>query len=74
MQQAQQKMLFVSKRVVEVELENVSLKKLLDEGIKYVVVFVTLEDILMYMIIVYCCTPIGDVFPSFRDVIIVYGH
>ena len=26
-----------------------------------VVVFVTSEDILMYIIIVYCCTPIGDV-------------
>ena len=26
-------------------------------------VFVTSEDILMYIIIVYCCTPIGDVFP-----------
>ena len=38
-----------------------------------VVVFVTSEDILMYIIIVYCCTPIGDVFPSFWDVIIMYG-
>ena len=39
-----------------------------------VVVFVNLEDILMYIIIVYCCTPIGDVLSSFQDVIIVYGH
>ena len=30
-----------------------------------VVVFVTSEDILMHIIIVYCCTCIGDVFPSF---------
>ena len=29
---------------------------------------------MMYIIIVYYCTPIGDVFSSFRDVIIVYGH
>ena len=35
-------------------------------------VFVTSEDILMYIIIVCCCTPIGDMFPSFWDVIIVY--
>ena len=38
-----------------------------------VVVFVTLEDILMYIIIVCCCNPNGDVLPSFWDVIIVYG-
>ena len=30
-----------------------------------VVVFVTLEDIQIYIIIVYCCTPIEDVFPPF---------
>ena len=28
----------------------------------------------MYDIIVYCFTPIEDVFPSIQDVIIVYGH
>ena len=28
----------------------------------------------MYIIIVYWCTPIGYVFSSSRDVIIVYGH
>ena len=39
-----------------------------------VVVFVTSEDIMMYIIIVYFCTPIGDVFSSSQDVIIVYGH
>ena len=38
-----------------------------------VVVIVTSKDIPMYITIVYCCTPIRDVFPSFRDVIIVYG-
>ena len=37
-----------------------------------VVVIVTSEDIIMYIIIVYYCTPIGYVFPSFWDVIIVY--
>ena len=31
-------------------------------------------DILRYIIIIYCCTPIGNVVPSFRDVIIVYAH
>ena len=36
-------------------------------------VFVTLEDIPMYFIIVCCCTPTRDVFSSIRDVIIVYG-
>ena len=36
--------------------------------------FVTLEDIMMYTIIVYRCTIIGDVFSSFLDAIIVYGH
>ena len=40
----------------------------------FVVLFVTSEDIMMYIIIVYCCTPIGDVFTSFQDAIIVYGH
>ena len=39
-----------------------------------VVVIVTSEDILMYITIVYCCTPIGDVCSSFGDLIIVYGH
>ena len=39
-----------------------------------VLVIVTLEDILMYITIVYCCTPIEDVFLSIQDVIIVYGH
>ena len=39
-----------------------------------VVVIVTSEDILMYITIVYCCIPIRDVFPSFWDIIIVYGH
>ena len=34
-------------------------------------VFVTLEDIMMYIIIVCCCTPIGDVFTSLQDVLIV---
>ena len=38
------------------------------------VVIVTYEDIMMHIIIVYYCTTIEDVFPSFRDVIIVYGH
>ena len=28
----------------------------------------------MYIIIAYCCVPIGDVFSFFQDVIIVYGH
>ena len=28
----------------------------------------------MYIIIAYCCTPIGFVFSSFMDVIIVYRH
>ena len=45
---------------------------LLHAGI--VVLIVTSEYILMYITIVYCCTPIKDVFPSFHDVIIVYGH
>ena len=36
----------------------------------HVAVIVTLKDIIMYIIIVYCCTPIGDVFPSFWDVTI----
>ena len=36
-------------------------------------VFVTSEDIMMYIIIVCYCTPIEDVFASFQDVIIVYG-
>ena len=40
----------------------------------YVVVVVTLEDILMYITIVYCCTPIRDVCSSFGDFIIAYGH
>ena len=35
-------------------------------------VFVTSEDIMMYIIILCCCTPIGDAFTSFWDVIIVY--
>ena len=35
-------------------------------------VFVTLEDILMYIIIVCCCTPIEDVVAPFRGVINVY--
>ena len=34
-------------------------------------VFVTLEDIPMYKIIVWCCSPIGDVFTPLRDVLIV---
>ena len=34
-------------------------------------VFVTSEDIMMYIIIVCCCTPIGDVFNSLQDVFIV---
>ena len=37
-------------------------------------VIVTSEDILMYITIVYCCTPIGYVCYYFSDVIIVYGH
>ena len=37
-------------------------------------VIVTLEDILMYITIVQCCTPIKYVFPSFQDAIIMYGH
>ena len=40
----------------------------------HVVVIVIFEDILMYIISVYCCTPIEGVFPSVRDVIIIYGH
>ena len=39
-----------------------------------VVVIVTQKDIMMYITILYCCTPIGDVFPSFWDITIVYGH
>ena len=35
-------------------------------------VFVTSEDILMYIIIVCCCAPIEDVFGFFGYVIIVY--
>ena len=35
-------------------------------------VFVTFEYILMYIIIVSCRTPIGDVFTLLRDVLIVY--
>ena len=38
-----------------------------------VVVFVTLEDILMYIIIVCCYTRIEDEFPSSQDVISFYG-
>ena len=34
-------------------------------------VFVAQKDILMYIIIVCCCTPIGDVFSSLWDVFIV---
>ena len=34
-------------------------------------VFVSSEDILMYIIIVCFCTPIGYVFTSLRDVLIV---
>ena len=41
---------------------------------KPIVVIVTLEDILMYITIVYCCNPIEDVCSSFGDVIIVYGQ
>ena len=36
-------------------------------------VFVTSKDIMMYIIIVCCCTHIKDVFPSFRVSIIMYG-
>ena len=39
-----------------------------------VVVIVNLDDILMYITIVYCCTPIEDVCSSFGDVTIMYGH
>ena len=39
-----------------------------------VVVILTPKDILMYIIILYWCTPIKDVFPSFWYVIIMYGH
>ena len=39
-----------------------------------VVVILTSEDSLMYIIIVYCCTPTRDVCSSFGDAIIVYGH
>ena len=42
--------------------------------LKTVVVIITLEYILMYITIVYCCTPIGVVCFSFGDVINVYGH
>ena len=38
----------------------------------YVDVFVTSKDILMYIIIVCCCTPIGYLCFSFHDFIIVY--
>ena len=38
-----------------------------------VVVFVTLKYIMMYIVIACCCNPIGDVFPSFRYAIIMYG-
>ena len=34
-------------------------------------VFVNSEDIMMYIIIVCFCTPIGDVFTPLRDVLIV---
>ena len=40
----------------------------------YFDVFITSKDILMCIIIVCCCTPIGGMFTSFQDVIIVYGH
>ena len=36
-------------------------------------VFGTSKDIMIYIIIVCCCTPICYVFSSFQDVIIVYG-
>ena len=35
---------------------------------------VTSEYIFLYIIIVFYCTSIGDVFPLFGDVIIVFGH
>ena len=34
--------------------------------------FVISEIIIMYIIIVWCCTPIRNVFSSFRDIMIVY--
>ena len=34
-------------------------------------VFVTLEDIMKYIIMLCCCTPIGDLFTSLRGVFIV---
>ena len=39
-----------------------------------VVVFVTLEDILMYIIIVCCFPPLGMCVTPLQDSIIVYGH
>ena len=39
-----------------------------------VVLIVTLEYVLIYISILYCCTPIEDVRSAFGDVIIVYGH
>ena len=35
---------------------------------------VTSVDIILYIIIVFYCTSVGDVFPLFKDVIIVFGH
>ena len=35
-------------------------------------VVVTLEDILMYIIIICCCTPFGDVFTSLREALIMF--
>ena len=47
-----------------------------EDILKYIIIVcccTPIGDILMYIIIVCCCTPIGDVFPSFQDVIIVHG-
>ena len=38
----------------------------------FFVVIVTSEDIMMHIIIIYCCTHIENVFPYLRDAIIVY--
>ena len=39
-----------------------------------VAVIVSSKDIMRYITIVYCYTPIKDVCSSFGDVIIMYGH
>ena len=54
-----------------VDMENIEAWR--SQTHDFVVVSATSEDIMMYIIILYCCTPIIDVFSSFQDAIIVYG-